>query len=93
MPVYKIDLKVAATLYVKAEDLEKAKALARPYLDPNVPQGLTQLEYDNPPTDDEEDIYVSAKNLDSEDLPILSLGTEMTLWGSWYEDDNLEEVS
>ena len=93
MPVYKIDLKVAATLYVKAEDLEKAKALARPYLDPNVPHGLTQLEYDDAPTDDEEDIYVSAKNLDSEDLPILSLGTEMTLWGSWYENDNLEEVA
>jgi hypothetical protein len=93
MPVYKIDLKVAATLYVKAEDLEKAKALACPYLDPNVPQGLTQLEYDNPPTDDEVDIYVSAKNLDSEDLPILSLGTEMTLWGAWYENDNLEEVA
>ena len=92
MPVYSIDLKVAATLYIKADDLEQAKSLARPFLDPNVPNGLTQIEYSNPPTDDSIDIYVSGKRFDDPDLPILTLSPEMTIWGSWYEDDRMELV-
>lgn len=92
MPVYRIDLKIAATLYVKADDREKALDLARPFLDPNVPNGLTNIEYDNPPSDDPFDPYVCGKRFDDPDLPILTLSPEMTIWGSWYEDDSLEQV-
>lgn len=92
MPIYRIDLKVAATLYVKADDLEKAKDLARPFLDPSIPTGLTAGEHEDPPTDDIDDAYVCGFRFDDPAFPILSIGPEMTIWGRWDEDETLEPI-
>lgn len=72
MPVYSIEVQVAATAYIRAknpaEAMEKAKALK-----------------DSSPDilDSGGDVPVSGARLDSSDLPEVSLSPAMTILGIW----------
>jgi len=92
MTVFSIDVKVAATLYVKADTEEAARELIKDFLDPDKPIGLEVGEYPDPPTDDIEDAYVSDKRFDDETLPIISISPSMTIWSAWDEDTPLEQL-
>ncbi len=77
MPVYQIDLKVAATAYVRANSKEEAiQALKE---ETRFPRGA-----------DYDDFEISGARLDSEDLPDISLSPAMTVWGPWGSWSDME---
>jgi len=70
MPVYSIDLKVAATAYVRADTKEQAIAALKDEI--CYPRGSEIF-----------DLQISDARLDSADLPNISLSPAMTVWGPW----------
>lgn len=78
MPIYSIDLKVAATAYVKADTKEQAIQALKDEL---CAFGT-----------DISDFEVSGLPFDSEDLPDISLSPAMTVWGPWGEWSDMEKA-
>ena len=77
MSVYQIDLKVAATAYVRANSKEEAiQALKEEIRDR---RGC-----------DMADLQISDARLDSEHLPDISLSPAMTVWGPWGDWSEME---
>ncbi len=77
MSVYSIELKVAATAYVRAES--KADAIA-------ALKDMISERYGS----DYIDFEISEARLDSEDLPDISLSPAMTVWGPWGDWSEME---
>jgi hypothetical protein len=78
MAVYSIDLKVAATAYVKADTKEQAIAALKEEI------GKHGTDFS--------DFEISGLPLDSEDLPDISLSPAMTVWGPWGEWFDMDEA-
>jgi hypothetical protein len=79
MPVYSIDLKVAATAYVKAESKAAAIAALKEEISERFGTDLSDFE-------------TSGLPFDSEDLPDISLSPAMTVWGPWGNWSDMERA-
>jgi hypothetical protein len=81
MPVYSIDLKVAATAYVKADTKEQAIAALKEEISERYGTDLSDFE-------------TSGLPFDSADLPDISLSSAMTVWGPygcWSDMERADE--
>lgn len=74
--VYSIDLKVAATAYVRANSKEEA---------------IEALKAEIGDWCAHADLETSDDWLDSEDLPAVSLSPAMTVWGPWGDWNDMEQ--
>lgn len=78
MTIYSIDLKVAATAYVRADSQADAIQALKDEI------GLNGCDY--------ADIEISGVALDSPELPDISLSPAMTIYGPWGSWSEMEEV-
>lgn len=93
MKNFQIDVKIAGTIYVKAETEEEALLLINKHLPSGSLQSIEVAEDRGAPNNDPDNIYVSGLPFDHPELPILSLSPSMTIHGPWFENLMLEEVS
>lgn len=78
MTIYSIDLKVAATAYVRANSKEEAiKALK----DEIGKHGTDIIDFET-----------SERKFDDPELPDISLSPAMTVWGPWGDWSDMDEV-
>lgn len=78
MNVYSIDLKVAATAYVRASSKQEAIAALKDEL---CAFGT-----------DIADFEVSSRRLNDPDLPDISLSPAMSVWGPWGDWNDMEQA-
>lgn len=93
MKNFQVDVKIAGTLYVKAETEEEARLLIHKQFLGGKLQTLEVPEDQGAPNNDPDNIYVSGLPFDHPELPILSLSPAMTIYGPWFENLVLEEVA
>lgn len=81
MKLYAIDVRLAATAYIKANSPEQARQIAEQ-------MELNTIEVAN---DGLCDVPIYAGNFDADELPDKSLSPAMTIWGP-YPDAQITEV-
>jgi hypothetical protein len=79
MTIYSIDLKVAATAYVRANSKEEAIQALKDEISDRYGTDIVDFE-------------VSELRLDSEELPDISLSPVMTVWGPWGDWNDMEKA-
>lgn len=93
MKNFQIDVKIAGTVYVKAETEEEALLLINKHFPSGNLQFLEVAEDRGAPNNDPDNIYVSGLPFDHPELPIISISPVMTIHGPWFENLVLEEVA
>lgn len=93
MKIFQVDVKIAGTLYAKAETEKEARLLIHKQFLGGKLQFLEVAEEQGAPNNDPDNIYVSGLPFDHPELPILSLSQAMTIYGPWFENLVLEEVA
>ena len=83
MKNFQVDVKIAGTLYVKAETEKEARLLINKQFLGGKLQLLEVAEEQGAPNNDPDNIYVSGLPFDHPELPILSLSPGMTIHGPW----------
>lgn len=78
MKLFSIDLKVAATAYVRAENKEQAIAALKAEL---ARSGTDLVEFE-----------ISGLSFDNPELPTISLSPAMTVWGPWGDWSDMGEA-
>ena len=86
MKNFQIDVKIAGTVYVKAETEEEALLLINKHFPSGSLQFLEVAEDRGAPNNDPDNIYVSGLPFDHPELPIVSISPVMTIHGPWFHD-------
>lgn len=79
MPIFRVDVMICATAYLKAEDEQAARRM--------VSKVASQPLHVQNALNEPNDTPISGVMLDSADLPDLSLSPAMTIVGKWPDAD------
>jgi hypothetical protein len=79
MPLYRVEVQIGATAYIKAKDVKEATKKAKTLKDNAI---YVETAHDG----DVSDVEISGLQFDNPDLPDISLSPAMTIHGMWPGD-------